>query len=223
MTSIWHLSNELRDIAAEGRAHAERVANDPNLTNDGKANTFSAWGEQQRWPERIADVERRVDTSLRGVEDRAAKARTKATGTATTAEQTLAELRWMRRGDAIRAALADRGRAAETVAELVANASAADLAILEEEIPAFYVGKENMAHTAAAVRDALEAGLRARSAEYARTADEADQADAVRSAVERLASGARMATEELHPSEGFLWAKLQADVDGLGGIVNEAA
>jgi len=223
MTTIWNLTNQLRDIAAEGRAHAERVANDPNLTGDGKRNTFANWGQEKRWPDRIAGVEQRVDTSLRAVEDRAAKARAKATGTASTAEQTLAELRWMRRGDAIRAALGDRGRAAETVAELVANASPADLEILEQEIGTYYAGKENMAHTAAAVQDALEAGLRERSPEYARAADEADQADAVRSAVARLASGARMATEELNPSEGFLWAKLQADVDGFGGIVNEAA
>jgi hypothetical protein len=223
MSTIWTLTNELRDIAAEGRAHAERVANDNNLTHEGKGRTFSNWGEQQRWPDRIADVEQRVDTSLRAVEDRAAKARSKATGTASTAEQTLAELRWMRRGDSIRAALGDRGRAAETVAELVANANAADLEILEQEIGTFYAGRENMAHTAAAVRDAIEAGLRERSPEYSRAADEADQADAVRSAVARLASGARLATEELHPAEGHLWAKLQADVDGLGGIVNEAA
>jgi hypothetical protein len=223
MSTIWHLSNELRAIADEGRAHAERVAGDDNLTAEGKGRTFANWGQEKRWPDRIADVEQRVDTSLRAVEDRAAKARTKATGTASTAEQTLAELRWMRRGDAIRAALGDRGRAAETVAELVANANAADLEILEEEIGTFYAGRQDMAHTAAAVQDALEAGLRERSPEYARAADEADQADAVRSAVARLASGARMATEELNPPEGHLWAKLQADVDGFGGIVNEAA
>ena len=223
MTTIWNLTNQLRDIAAEGRAHAERVANDNNLTSEGKGRTFANWGAQQRWPDRIADVEQRVDTSLRAVEDRAAKARTKATGTASTAEQTLAELRWMRRGDSIRAALGDRGRAAEVVAELVANASAADLAILEEEVTTFYAGRQDMDHTASAVQAAIEAGLRERSPEYARTADEADQADAVRSAVARLASGARLATQELHPAEGHLWAKLQADVDGFGGIVNEAA
>ena len=223
MTSIWNLTNQLRDIAAEGRAHAERVAGDPNLTGDGKRNTFSSWGAQQRWPDRIAEVEQRVDTSLNAVADRAVKARSKATGTASTAEQTLAELRWMRRGDAIRAALGDRGRAAETVAELVANANAADLAILEEEVTTFYAGRQDMAHTVSAVQDAIEAGLRERSPEYSRAADEADQADAVRSAVARLASGARMATQELHPAEGHLWAKLQADVDGFGGIVNEAA
>ena len=210
---MYQIVDELRTIAKEAQSFAEHTKSNPDLTNDGKANTFANWGRQQKWDGRIDELTTRAARAAEVKAGEAARARATIFGTPSVNDQILAELRFARRGDSIRAALADKNNYVENIRQIIADAEPAELAILVEAIPTYFRESDRPdSHTAQTGIAAVEDALKARSPEYGKAADIAERTEIAAGVIERTASGARMAATDLNVSESALFPKLNGDV-----------
>lgn len=211
--TLRELENDLIALRADAADYANHVRGDTGLTAEGAARQMAGWSQQRRWDEQLAAIETQMTAALESARTRAAAERAKMTGLAGTAEErTLAELRQARRAGVLDAAI-ETGPAA--VANMLAQALPEDVALLAETV-SDRAATSTSPTTATGLREAVEDGLRTRSAEYAAAAQTAGMVDSVRHVVDAQLEATREALTNPYakPPSQHSYAAMSVDVGG---------
>lgn len=196
------LESFLDELRTEVRRSAAEYRTDTRLTDEGRADWLGSSNIHHKRAARLEHIAKRMADALDAAEARAGELRDAMTRPAgSVEEQTLAELRYARRADRIRADLVANPLAA---ADLVRDADPLDVPVILEAVRDI-VGTEGSAGRAAA--SPVESALRDRSPDYATAADVAAKVPVARRFVAAKVDDAVEAMTNVHAPE-HVWGSL---------------
>lgn len=206
---LYELNNQLAQVEAEASNVANAYRTSRDLTPEGRRNAWDHDHRRPRWASQVQDIAARMVGALDAAEDRRDAARAEvARPKLTTEEAILAELRYARRSDAIRATIDGNPDVAR---RLVADAEPADLAILLDVLDA---SDSDIAAKAA------EMGLRDRAPEYAAAAEAVAKLPEARSWLAARVSAASEVVANFGARTDAGGPLATVDVHALGDLAN---